>query len=205
MGSVCRYEITTEIILQSIVKDPFSNTVILTLEISPTTSSLESLNFSQIITPDSRIQDIGFTYDANGTLVLYLQYNQTIQGENISLVFGLSPTIDFSFLCLPDNNLAATYEDEAIYKQETDIKTVYDVVVAGSYVAMALGIMTDNLIGIELFGVLQLLHISLADINSVPPLLSPTANLSMVHGYNPKITTSHSEIPSRIHLIGYRA
>lgn len=53
---------------------------------------------------------------------------------------------------------------------------------------MGLGLLTDKVIGIELFGVLQLAHLVIADMTFVMPQLSPLMNLSMVNGFNPSLT-----------------
>jgi hypothetical protein len=61
----------------------------------------------------------------------------------------------------------------------------------------------DKVIGVELFGVLQLAYLSTSDLNSVQPLLSPLMNMSIVNGYNADFTTSVGLLPNRVREIGY--
>lgn len=62
----------------------------------------------------------------------------------------------------------------------------------------------DKVIGVELFGVLQLAYLSVSDLNSVQPLLSPLMNMSIVNGYNPEILQKDTYgMPKRVREIGY--
>jgi hypothetical protein len=91
-----------------------------------------------------------------------------------------------------DNNVPLVYYSAEDCATRDSVEVVAKALEYSTYAVMALSMSPAKIVGLELFGVLQLLHISLADINNVHPLLSPIANLSMVHGYNPKITTMHS-------------
>lgn len=83
------------------------------------------------------------------------------------------------------------------------IKGVYDGAVYTSYGLFFLGMFCDKVIGVELFGVLQLAYLCVSDINNVQPLLSPLMNMSIVNGYNPPLFDQHANVPRRIRVIGY--
>lgn len=83
------------------------------------------------------------------------------------------------------------------------MESVYKGAVYASYAVLFLGIACDKVIGVELFGVLQLAHLTTSDLNSVQPLLSPLMNMSIVNGFNLNLTSSTSLLPNRVREIGY--
>lgn len=83
------------------------------------------------------------------------------------------------------------------------METVYNAAVYASYGLLAVGMVCDKVIGVELFGVLQLAHLATSNLNSVQPLLAPLMNLSIVNGYNLDLSQSVSMLPNRVREIQY--
>lgn len=80
----------------------------------------------------------------------------------------------------------------------------YQAAVYSSYGVLFLGLFCDKVIGVELFGVMQVAFLSLSDMNSVQPLLAPLMNFSIVNGYNHEfIQTNSSKVPYRVRSLGY--
>ena len=83
------------------------------------------------------------------------------------------------------------------------MESVYKGAVYASYAVLFLGMACDKVIGVELFGVLQLAYLATSDLNSVQPLLSPLMNMSIVNGFNLNLTSNTSLLPNRVRGIGY--
>jgi hypothetical protein len=145
-------------------------------------------------------------------LNLVYDFNETLQGmmgtftinPNWNSKFYATPSTIINITIDPSNNLpAVVYEDNTYGDYET-MEVVYNSAVYASYGLMFLGMFCDKVIGVELFGVLQLAHLSVSDLNSVQPLLSPLMNLSIVNGYNPDLLDRDTfGMPKRVREIGY--
>lgn len=73
----------------------------------------------------------------------------------------------------------------------------------GSYGVLVLGLLTDAIVGIELFGVIQLCHISLSVIDYLPVLLSTVRNFVFFHGLNIDLKEEKAMLPARISTLGF--
>ena len=139
-------------------------------------------------------------------------YGTNMHGVNGSFTFNPSyygsffatPDTTFQVTVDPSNNLPAIVYNSDTYQQTDTMKKVYDAAVYTSYGLFALGLLCDKVIGVELFGVLQLAYLCVSDLNNVQPLLSPLMNMSIVNGYNPSILSEHFGVPNRIKTIGYK-
>jgi hypothetical protein len=68
------------------------------------------------------------------------------------------------------------------------------VIEIASFVTLFLAIIPGKIIGLELFGVLQLSYFSLGSIDSVNVLLSPLMNMKEVNGYSISVVGSSSAV-----------
>jgi hypothetical protein len=123
--TVCSYAAPLQFSLQTTVKDPKSNKLTFTLDVFPPLDSLSGLsNLRNLISTDMPNSGITVSY-RNGTLVLEMNYTETVQGKTFSV--SLSPPGNTSSLfALPPsqvqltvettNNEAAVFYDEETYK-----------------------------------------------------------------------------------------
>lgn len=74
-----------------------------------------------------------------------------------------------------------------------------------SYGILVFGMLTDKVIGVELFGAWQTAFFSLATIDKIQPLLSPLMNLSVVNGINYAFDFPQGFVPERVSAINYSA
>jgi hypothetical protein len=91
--------------------------MILSLQLDPIVSDLNNLDFSQSISSNMLGVNYIYSYNANGLLTVTVEYNSSLQGQNISmtlspqnsnsLAFALTPTSSISFMVDPNNNVAA--------------------------------------------------------------------------------------------------
>ena len=114
----------------------------------------------------------------NGSMTLNMQWNSR---------FFATPSSIFRFTVDPTNNLPAVLFDNSTYESTKKMDLAYKVATYTAYSVLLFGMACDKVIGVELFGVLQLAHLVVSDMNAVQPLLSPLMNLSMVNGYNPTL------------------
>lgn len=104
----------------------------------------------------------------------------------------------------PSNNIPAVYYDNSTYEEVKKMDQAYKGAVYASYGVLFFGLLTDKVIGVELFGLLQLSYLSVSNLNYVQPLLSPLMNLSIVNGINLNLFQRNTaDLPDRIREIGY--
>lgn len=210
LKSRCSYNQPFNMTLLSTIKSPHSNFLTFNIALQPNFTNLSSLNFSELFNTNLPLGSPTFTYN-NGILQLSYSFNQSVQGQNMSLTlnpgfssfFFASPSSNINFTVDPTNNLPAVVYDDGTYNQFQQMDSVYRAAVYASYAVLIVGMACDKVIGVELFGVLQLAHLSTSDLNGVQPLLSPLMNMSMVHGINLNLTNSTLLLPNRVREIGY--
>lgn len=104
-----------------------------------------------------------------------------------------------------EDNLPITYYNETTYESVEKYDKAFKGGVGSAYVVGAAAVICDKVAGVELFGAWQVAFFSLSNINKVQPLLSPLMNLKIVNGINSQISYGESDVPDRIHSIGYEA
>lgn len=78
----------------------------------------------------------------------------------------------------------------------------FKVLEIASYATLFLTMIPGKIIGLELFGVLQLAYFSLGSIDSVNVLLSPLMNMKELNGYSkPVLGSTSSSLPRRVREI----
>lgn len=134
-------------------------------------------------------------------------YSQSIQ----SVIFSVNSTPAFpysGFLTVPvspANNLPAVFYSEDTYREQKQVDGAYKGVVYASYAFMLMGLLSNSITPIELFGLLQLAHITTSNLEGVEPHLAPLMNLSIVHGPNVDLGSIGSSVPYRVASIGYKS
>jgi hypothetical protein len=87
----------------------------------------------------------------------------------------------------PTNNLPAVYYNNTIYQNTKQISIAFQASAYISYAILGIGLICDKIVGVELFGVLQLAYLSMSNLKYVQPLLPPLMNMLLVNGYNPTV------------------
>lgn len=175
---------------------------------------LSTMDFSQIISSNQPLTNPRFVVNADGSIAITYDYNQTLDSNTIQL--QLSPAavsenyfavpssyIDFSLES--DDNLPLSYYNESVYEKEQEYDKAYKVGIALSYGVMAVGMFCDKVNGVELFGVWQIAFLSLSTINKVQPLLAPLMKLGIVNGFNSMVNFNTTTVPSRVSSLAYEA
>lgn len=105
----------------------------------------------------------------------------------------------------PNNNRAAIFLTEDLCQSKKIIEYMAEGIEVASYGVLILSLIPGKIIGLELFGVLQLAFISIGSIDQVNPFLAPIMSLTSVNGLNiPFINSNSSKLPSRIQSISYK-
>ena len=123
--SICSHNQSLSLNMVNIFKSPAANKLTFFMSLASNTVSsaqlpanLSSVNFSNCITTPPGLSNPAYTY-SDGVLQLTYDFNETIEGKNISIVFN--PTAEFPFsgvLTLPvtpTNNLPAVVYDNDTY------------------------------------------------------------------------------------------
>lgn len=123
--SACSYAEPIEFELVSFTKDPYCNCLIFKLNVYPVFRTLEVLNFIEVLEPNLPLFNGSFVYE-NGSLTLKYEYNETLEGKNLTFFFfpytdsrfeeTPGSTIDMQ-LILPTNEPIVVYEDEVYHQR----------------------------------------------------------------------------------------
>lgn len=105
------------------------------------------------------------------------------------------------FSVKPDNNVPALYcqEETCAYRNSTDTLILYGSY--ASYGVLILSLIPCKIVGLELFGVLQLAYFSLGSVDEINVLLSPLMGMGYLNGYKFHIAKSKytlDVLPSRL-------
>lgn len=166
--------------------------------------SQPGVNWTGFISADSPslvyIQDSLVVKD--GKVSLSYTYTESIQGQKI--IFKANPSnllpgkIQLTQILptttvvtvAPNNNLAAFYCSEDVCNTKATLQSVVYASEGVSYAALLLSLLSCKIVGLELFGVLQLAFFTLSDYDSVNPLLASVLNRKEVNGFNQNIDLS---------------
>lgn len=119
--SVCSYAMPINFNLVDITKNLEQNTIEVVFQIEPALASLDSIDFLQAITTNIDGNcNFTYQYDGNGNLVVFIDYNTTLQDQNITInfdpasvvtngTFNSTPSSTYTFLVEPTNNVPASY------------------------------------------------------------------------------------------------
>lgn len=212
--SVCSYNQPVRFTLINTQKKLASNQVQFDFTVEPPLSPLRKLDFSTVIS--TTLQDsaqLSFAYDGNGSLMVTAQYNSSIQGRKVSLVFSPSdtqgmffatPNSSLGFSVEPTNNLAADYYDDGVYSTMGAMNIACYALLGLSLACFAAGLIAGKFIGVEAVGVVQAAFLGLACVEYLPPLLAPLAGIGAVNGYNMPLGDAGT-LPYRIGILGFGA
>jgi hypothetical protein len=107
---------------------------------------------------------------------------------------------------LPANNIPAVYCPDATCKGIAAVQSFAKAEEAISYIGLLLSTVSCKIIGLEMFGVLQLSYFSLSNYDYVPPALIGLLQRKEVNGLNIGTSASpSSSIPSRVTANGYNS
>lgn len=209
--SMCSYNQPLTMDVTELNKDPSANKLTVVIKIPENITGLDGIDFTTLLTTDMPLYNPTYTF-SNGVLSLTYDYNITVQGTNGSIT--LNPSWNSQFFAMPNtvinitidptNNLPALYYNESVYENVKHMEKTYQAAVYSSYGILVLGMLCDKVIGVELFGVLQVAFLSLSDLDKIQPLLAPLMDLTIVNGYNTEVVPStDSKLPNRVKAIGY--
>jgi hypothetical protein len=109
-----------------------------------------------------------------------------------------------SIVVVPSNNVQATYLDPDQCKERSSLMVASSAVLYMSYGVLIMSALPAKIIGLELFGVLQLAYISLGSIDQLNVMLAPLLALQGSNGLSiPLVHSQKSELPRRIKGINY--
>jgi hypothetical protein len=164
-----------------------------------------------------------FVY-SRGVVGYVFQLTQDVVGLSVLFLFmpkylGVAEVADVPLyrieFVIPEslNSVQLKYQPEEVCEQKEKVNKYLDVVEYASYGVLALSVLPAKIVGLELFGVLQLAFLGLGSIDHLNPLEASLTKLSASNGYNFKIdqdephnsrllqTTSRTS--NRIQTIGY--
>lgn len=185
--STCYYTSTlTGMLVSSAVSTTSCNVITFNFQITPslTLFSNPSINWTAAIAPQNTsilYSTISSSY-SNGIISETFSFNTNIQ--TLNLTFKLNPTSllsstylmytsssIFTFPVVPSNNIPAVYLSDATCKNIPVTQKFTIAEESVSYIGLLLSTISCKIVGLEMFGVLQLSYFSLSNYDYVPPAL----------------------------------
>ena len=158
----------------------------------------------------------------NGVVTYTFTYTSTLNNENVTFYFapaslGINETSTVPVITVPaqitsDNNIAVIYYEASVCEAKANMKGLTDAVEYASYGTLALSAFPCKIVGLELFGVLQLAFINVGNLDNVNTMMTPLAGLKGVHGFKAdlgqdpapsRLLAAVSDAPARVQTIGY--
>lgn len=178
---------------------------------------MNMLNY--ISTPNLIVKTASYS---KGIVTYTFTYTATLNNENITFYFapaslGINETSTVPVITVPaqmtsDNNIAIIYYEASVCESKANMKGLTDAVTYASYGTLALSALPCKIVGLELFGVLQLAFINVGNLDNVNTMMTPLAGLSGVQGFkadlgqdpaSSRLLAAVSDAPSRVQTIGY--
>lgn len=154
--------------------------------------------------------------ETNGVVGVSYTYSQTLQNKDVTFLINpvgivnssyLSTVAPFSIVSTvrPTNNLAAIYCSDGTCKLRKS-SSVYETAQSTiAYVGLFFSLFSLKIVGLEMFGVIQLSFFILSDYDYVNPLLIGVLGRSEVNGININSNNKgSSSISSRVTLNGFK-
>jgi hypothetical protein len=177
-----------------------------------------SINWSTVIISQNTsilYSQFSPTY-SNGVISLTYAYNQDLQALNVTFSINpinmLSPTYlrytpasTLTVTVIPSNNIPAVYLNT---KSCTGVESTAKLLQAEAgiaYFGLLMSVFSCKIVGLEMFGVLQLSYFSLANYDYVPPALMGALQRKEVNGLNVGSSANDANIPSRVNANGFTA
>jgi cysteine-rich repeat protein len=203
-ASVCSYNQPIAIRILDIVKDPTKNSIDITSSISPALTSLALLNFSDVLKTNLTDVTTTISYVGNGTLLIHIDYTNTVQNNTVNLMFSpnvsssqrfyATPNTSFDFVMTSTNNIAADYFGQAIYDSAHTISVMAIVIVALALIEFVVSLFTVKFVGVEMIGVVQVTYMGLVLIELMNPVLFQLTSLSFINGVNTAFTNQKIQL-----------
>ena len=185
--STCYFTSTlTGVLVSSAVSSTSCNVITFNFQITPFLSlfSNPSINWTAAIAPQNTsilYSTVSSSY-SNGVISETFTFNKNIQ--NLNLTFKINPiallsstyllytvSSTFSFAVVPSNNIPAVYLSDATCSNIPATEKFTIAQESISYVGLLLSTISCKIVGLEMFGVLQLSYFSLSNYDYVPPAL----------------------------------
>jgi branched-subunit amino acid transport protein len=116
-----------------------------------------------------------------------------------------TPASALTVTVVPSNNIPAVYLDtKACAGVESTVKLLY-AETGIAYFGLLMSVFSSKIVGLEMFGVLQLSYFSLANYDYVPPALMGALQRREVNGLNLGSSARDSNIPARVNANGFTA
>lgn len=144
------------------------------------------------------------TYDYVGNMqdqYVFFGFNRTIMGPDASTLAAVTFIVQVE----PTNNIPAVHNDAVGCTSKIDSEKTFQFIEIAGYIILLLSVLPCKIVGLELFGVLQLAFFVLGGIDMVNVRLSPLMGMKGLNGYSFPLPASSSSgnLPKRVVAIGY--
>lgn len=131
---------------------------------------------------------------SNGKVTYEFDYTSTLSDVSTSFSFtpaalmisetATIPIIVVTFTLTPTNNVLLIYYESSVCEQKKNLQGLTTAVEYASYGTLALSMLPCKIVGLELFGVLQMAHLNVGNMDNVNTLMTPLMGMKGVHGFS---------------------
>lgn len=194
LPSKCSYNLPLTLSFVSLEKNLTSNSLVLTLKVSPKLKIFNGIDFSKAVALSNSLLWVdGYVYNEEmSTLAFSISYSATVQLTTVN--FLLVPPVTSNTFAVPSTqldvlikptNAPAVYYTPDVYLQSRTISFVMVVCSAAALLLLLIGHMFRGLLAVELIGVLQIGFFAVSLVGEMPPPITASADLGLLaNGYN---------------------
>lgn len=172
---------------------------------------------------EDNLNYLSWSYN-NGKVTYDFDYTSNLNDVSTSFYFSPSalmtsetatlPIIVVTFSLTPTNNILLIYYNSSVCEQKKTVQGLTTAIEYASYGTLALSILPCKIVGLELFGVLQMAHLNVGNMDNVNTLMTPLMGLKAVHGLSlnmgqesskHRLLQSSAYTPDRVQSIGYES
>lgn len=180
------------------------NRVSIGFKLDPVYESYSTADFRNML---GYVSEINLNYlscsYSNGKVTYDFDYTSTLSDSSTSFSFMPAalmisetagyPIIVKTFTLTPTNNIALIYYKPEVCDKKKTMQAATTAVEYASYGTLALSVLPCKIVGLELFGVLQMAHINVGNMDNVNTLLTPMMGMKGVHGYSMNLGKENSK------------
>lgn len=186
------YHITVDTIETSKVT---CNRVSITFKMDQVYDSYSTADFRNMLgyVSESNLIYVSWSY-SKGKVTYDFDYTSSLNDASVTFYFSPAalmisetatlPIIVVTFTLTPTNNILLIYYNSSVCENKKALQSVTTAVEYASYGTLALSMLPCKIVGLELFGVLQMAHLNVGNMDNVNTLMAPLMGMKGVHGYS---------------------
>ena len=192
--SVCEISVNYHITVDTIETNKvLCNRVSITFKMDQVYDSYSTADFRNMLgyVTLASLNYVSWSY-SKGKVTYNFDYTETLSDKSTTFYFSPAalmisetatiPIILVTFRLTPTNNVLLIYYNSSVCENKKVLQSVATAVEYASYGTLALSMLPCKIVGLELFGVLQMSHLNVGNMDNVNTMMTPLMGMKGVHG-----------------------